>query len=100
MNEWSFSGKIVYEKDINNTFQSVKLRGSFQRDGGDTVLPTEIPVFIPKELWNELTSNGVRIYDFVTLKGHFEVWVKTSHGYNQAEKLVHIADKVLEYVLE
>lgn len=27
MNEWFFSGKIVYEKDINNTFQSVKLIG-------------------------------------------------------------------------
>ena len=94
MNEWTVSGRVVYQKELKGEFAcSVKVEGKAKREDVYTSQILKFPCLMQKSVYEEAKKKGMRFNRNVTLSGHLESWQK---GSSYTPKIMFIADYVLE----
>lgn len=94
MNEWTISGRVVYQKELTGEFAcSVKVEGKAKREDVYTSQILKFPCLMQKSVYEEAKKKGMRFNRNVTLSGHLESWQK---GSSYTPKIMFIADYVIE----
>ena len=95
MNDWNFTGKIFYMKELSGEFcYSLKLRGEALRDGDMASRIVELPCLVPTSIKNKKIEN-LKLYDNVTMSGHFETWSKFDINGHINGKSMNIVDCII-----
>lgn len=95
MNEWKFTGKIFYLKELSGEFcYSLKLRGEALRNGDTSSRIVELSCLVPTSV-KDWKINNLKLYDNVTMAGHFETWSKLDVKGHINYKTMQIVDCIL-----
>ena len=98
MNEFTFSGELVRIK-VTEIGAGLTVRGRSQREGQNPQI-CEFYSNMPIDLWKKF-EDKVKLYDVVTVVGHFEMWIKdrsnTGRDNNGKPKFMQktIADSII-----
>lgn len=96
MNEWTFSGKVFFLKELEKDFAAtVKLRGYWLPENAPAQV-VEIPCLMRKPIWEAAKKKGLAQWSIATLSGHIETTVRVKPNGNAVEKCLHVVDWVLD----
>lgn len=94
MNKWTFSGKIIYIKELEGEFFiSLKLSGTSKRKNAFSEQIAKISCLGDKDFFNEFKAGMYKLYETITISGHIEYWESNSKG-KPVSKIMLIADSI------
>ena len=98
INEWTVSGRVFYLKEMQGEFSaSLKIRGEAKRsDGVYSSQIMEVGCLLPPNVYEQAKKKGLKLNRQLCITGHLETWNHNSKGKPIEDKVMFIADAILE----
>ena len=95
MNEWTFSGEIIYIKELEEDFgASLRIRGTASRKDHIFSQPCEIGCLLTKSAYEKAKQKGIKLHKDISISGHLESFFKEK----KQPKVMFVAERVVKVV--